>query len=62
MPASAVRLPFVLKRRRWRSPHGILQASGNEFSVPWDVIQTTAIGKKRGIYSSPNSYFWEKQF
>jgi len=25
----------------------VLQASGNEFSVPWDVIQTIAIGKKR---------------
>ncbi len=25
----------------------VLQASGIEFSVPWDVIQTIAIGKKR---------------
>ena len=25
----------------------VLQASGNEFSAPWDVIQTIAIGKKR---------------
>ena len=25
----------------------VLQASGNEFSVPWDVIQTIAIGKKK---------------
>ena len=25
----------------------VLQASGNEFSVPWDVIQSLAIGKKR---------------
>jgi len=24
----------------------VLQASGNEFSVPWDVIQAIAIGKK----------------
>jgi DNA-binding XRE family transcriptional regulator len=25
----------------------VLQASGNEFSVPWDVIKDLAIGKKR---------------
>jgi hypothetical protein len=25
----------------------VVQASGNEFSVPWDVIQSLAIGKKR---------------
>ena len=25
----------------------LLQASGNEFSVPWDVVQTIAIGVKR---------------
>lgn len=25
----------------------VIQASGNEFSVPWDVIQTLAIGKAR---------------
>ena len=24
----------------------VLQASGNEFSVPWDVIHTITIGKK----------------
>jgi DNA-binding XRE family transcriptional regulator len=25
----------------------VVQASGNEFSVPWDVIRSLAIGKKR---------------
>jgi hypothetical protein len=25
----------------------VVQASGNEFSVPWDVIQSLAIGKDR---------------
>jgi len=44
MPASAVRHPFVFKGDG--EVFTVLQASGNEFSVPWDVIHTITIGKK----------------